>query len=179
FGVNLAMRAQMAQSRQAGGHGQRIAGKRSRLIYRPQRRHHLHDVAPAAVSAHRQASADDLAQRHQIRLDPINFLRATVGDAKAGHHFVQNQQRAVTLGDLVQCLQISRGRRMADMVASVPELTRRSISMAGMAWVIISASSASAGVLAPKLVPARAADSMALTTSEWAWPRMSGPQEPT
>ena len=73
----------------------------------------------------------------------------------------------------------ARARRMADIVASVPELTKRTFSIAGKASITSSASSASVGVEAPKLVPLRAAWTMASTTSGAAWPRISGPQEPT
>ena len=68
---------------------------------------------------------------------------------------------------------------IADMVASVPELTKRTFSIAGKASITSAASSASVGVEAPKLVPFRAASMMASMTSGAAWPRMSGPQEPT
>ena len=51
----------------------------------------------------------------------------------------------------------ARARRMADMVASVPELTKRTFCMCGKAEMTSSARSASAGVDAPKLVPLRAA----------------------
>src|SRR5580704_5848960 len=50
-----------------------------------------------------------------------------------------------------------RARRIADMVASVPELTKRTFCMCGKAEMATSARSASAGVEAPKLVPLRIA----------------------
>ena len=59
---------------------------------------------------------------------------------------------------------------MADMVASVPELTKRTFSMAGKASMTSSARSASVGVEAPKLVPLRAAWMMASRTSGSEWP---------
>ena len=49
---------------------------------------------------------------------------------------------------------------MADMVASVPELTSRTISIEGTASRMASASSTSCGVGAPKLVPMASAFSM-------------------
>src|SRR5579872_1770791 len=67
---------------------------------------------------------------------------------------------------------------MADMVASVPELTNRTFSIRGNAESTNSASSGSSGLDAPKLVPLRAAAITASTTSGAAWPRISGPQEP-
>ena len=53
---------------------------------------------------------------------------------------------------------------MALIVASVPELTRRTFSIDGTAAVINSANSVSASVGAPKLVPRRAARPMAAVT---------------
>ena len=53
------------------------------------------------------------------------------------------------------------------MVASVPELTKRTFSIAGKASITSSARSASVGVEAPKLVPLRAAWTMASMTSGW------------
>jgi hypothetical protein len=72
----------------------------------------------------------------------------------------------------------ARANRMALMVASVPELTKRIFSMAGKHAVTRSARSASVAVDAPKLAEFRAALSMASTTGGKAWPRIIGPQEP-
>ncbi len=73
----------------------------------------------------------------------------------------------------------ARARRSAVIVASVPELTSRTISTDGTRAVISSAISTSAAVGAPKLVPLSAARQTAATTSGCAWPRMRGPHEPT
>ena len=51
------------------------------------------------------------------------------------------------------------------MVASVPELTMRTISTAGSARVMASASSVSASVGAPKLVPRAMASRTARSTA--------------
>ena len=74
---------------------------------------------------------------------------------------------------------IARERRTAPIAASVPELVIRSISTEGIRATTSSASSTSASVAAPKLVPRAAASLTAATTSGWAWPRISGPQEQT
>ena len=71
-----------------------------------------------------------------------------------------------------------RASRMADMVASVPELTKRSFSMEGTARMTSSARSASAAVEAPKLAEHAAACWIASTTGGKACPRIIGPQEP-
>ena len=72
----------------------------------------------------------------------------------------------------------ARASRSALIVASVPELTKRTISTDGSAPVTSSASSASASVGAPNEVPPAAAACTAATTPGCALPRMSGPNEP-
>ena len=60
---------QLAERGDAGCHRQGVARERPGLVDRPGRRDHFHDLAPAAVGADRQAAADHLAQRRQVRLD--------------------------------------------------------------------------------------------------------------
>ena len=67
----------------------------------------------------------------------------------------------------------------ADIVASVPELTKRTSSIDGTISTTSRASSASSSVGAPKLVPRSAARWRTATIEGWAWPRMSGPHERT
>jgi hypothetical protein len=71
-----------------------------------------------------------------------------------------------------------RASRMALMPASVPELTRRTISMDGTNFRISSASSISRSVGAPKEKPSVTAFCTASTTAGCPWPRIIGPQEP-
>ena len=61
----------------------------------------------------------------------------------------------------------------------MPEETRRTISALGTRSTTSAASRTSASVGAPKLVPAAAAAVTAATTSGWAWPAISGPQDIT
>ncbi len=63
------------------------------------------------------------------------------------------------------------------MSASVPELTRRTISSDGTASTIASAISTSSLVGAPNVVPSLAVFSIASITSGCAWPNISGPHE--
>ena len=72
----------------------------------------------------------------------------------------------------------ARASRTADIVASVPELTSRTLSTGARA-AICSASSTSATVAAPNEVPRAAAAVTAATTSGWACPRIIGPHEQT
>ena len=64
------------------------------------------------------------------------------------------------------------------MVASVPELTRRTSSMLGSSLHNSSAISISASVGAPNDRPFLAAAHTAATTSGCAWPATIAPQEP-
>ena len=64
------------------------------------------------------------------------------------------------------------------MVASVPELTIRTISTDGTAAITISASVISRSVGAPKLVPRSSALAIARVTAGWRWPRIIGPHDP-
>ena len=105
------------QRREARGHGDRIAGQRSRLVDRAERRDVRHDVAPAAEHADGHAAADDLAERGEVRLDAVELLRAALRDAEAGHDLVEDQDRAVLRAFLAQGLEEARHRRDAVHVA--------------------------------------------------------------
>ena len=65
---------------------------------------------------------------------------------------------------------------MADIAASVPEETKRTLST-GVRATISSASSTSGTVGAPYDVPRAIASATAACTSGWAWPTSIGPQE--
>jgi hypothetical protein len=73
----------------------------------------------------------------------------------------------------------ARASRTALMVASVPELTMRSLPTAGTRRATSSASATSSAVGAPKEVPRAAAAVTASITRGCAWPAISGPQERT
>ncbi len=79
----------------AGGHRQRVAGQGAGLVDGALGRHHLHDVAAAAVGAHGQAAADDLAQTGDVRLDAEHGLGTAEAEAEAGDHLVEDQERPV------------------------------------------------------------------------------------
>ncbi len=64
------------------------------------------------------------------------------------------------------------------MTASVPDETKRSRWMDGIAARIRSPSSTSRGPVAPRANPSSAASRTASTTAGAAWPRIAGPQEP-
>ncbi|KAG0936318.1 hypothetical protein G6F31_015763 [Rhizopus arrhizus] len=72
-----------------------------------------------------------------------------------------------------------RARRIADSVASVPELTMRTISHDGTRRVMVSAMVTSAAHGAPNERPLSMAFFTAWRTAGWLWPTIIGPQEPT
>ncbi|MNW13138.1 hypothetical protein D3C71_2110030 [compost metagenome] len=72
-----------------------------------------------------------------------------------------------------------RASRIADSVASVPELTMRTISQDGTSRVSVSAMVTSASHGAPKDRPLPIACLTAWRTAVWLWPTIIGPQEPT
>jgi hypothetical protein len=65
------------------------------------------------------------------------------------------------------------------MAASVPDETRRTISIDGTASTISAASATSPSVGAPNVVPRRSASSTAASVSGSAWPKRSGPHDMT
>ncbi len=72
-----------------------------------------------------------------------------------------------------------RASRIADIVASVPEETSRTMSTPGSASTILAASSTSASVGAPNDVPRAAASEAARTISSRACPNSNAPHDCT
>mmetsp|Transcript_66663 Transcript_66663/g.201211 ORF Transcript_66663/g.201211 Transcript_66663/m.201211 type:complete len:353 (+) Transcript_66663:271-1329(+) len=102
---------QLLERLDARGHGQGVAAERPSLVHRPRGGHHLHDVPAAAVGAHRQAAADDLAHGRDVRLHAEVLLRPAIGDAEPGHDLIEDEERAVLCRELAQALQeLLRGR---------------------------------------------------------------------
>ena len=99
------------ERRQAGGHRERVARQRARLVDLSGRRQHAHQLGPAAERRRRQAAADDLAHDRQIAADARQLLRATARDAEAADHLVEDQQRAGRVRPLAQQLQEAVPRR--------------------------------------------------------------------
>ena len=97
--IDLVKRPQL---RQACGHGERISRQCPSLIDRPVRRKPVHDIGATAKCAHRQAASDDFSQRSQVGLNSVKTLSAAARDAKAGHDFIKDEQRAVARAFLAQ-----------------------------------------------------------------------------
>ena len=95
--------AQQLERGDARGGGQRIAAQRAGLKHFAGGQHVIHDVGASAVGANGQSAADDLAQRGQVGCDLPKLLSPAKGDAKAGHHFVEDEQGAMPGGERSQC----------------------------------------------------------------------------
>ena len=83
--------------------------QRAGLVDRAERRQLLHHVARAAEGRQRHAAADDLAEHAHVGREAgdrlrVDALRAAERDAKARHHLVEHQQRAVLRAQLAQPL---------------------------------------------------------------------------
>ena len=70
----------------------------------------IHDVAPAAEGADRQAAADDLPERREIGPDPEPLLGAAPRGPERDH-LVEDQYNIMSLGDLAQTRQEPVDRR--------------------------------------------------------------------
>ena len=112
-----ARRLEPAQRREAGGHCDRIARQRARLVDGAERRDVLHDLAAATEGTHRHAAADDLAERRQVGPDAVECLGAALRNAEPGHHLVEDQHGAVLRALLAQSLEEAGHGRDAIHVA--------------------------------------------------------------
>ena len=96
------LRGAPAQRREARRGGHRVTGEGARLVDRPERREHRHDVGAAAERRGREPAAHDLAEGEQVgRTLVVRALQAVpAGGAapEAGHHLIGDQQRAVRAG---------------------------------------------------------------------------------
>ena len=88
------------QRLQAGGHGHRITGQRAGLVDRTVRGEVVHNLGAAAEGSGRQATGDDLAEGHQVRRHAVDAVPALIGGAEAGHDLVEDEEGAVSMGDV-------------------------------------------------------------------------------
>ena len=93
--VELRIGGDHVERREARGHRERVARQRAR----PGRSGPAGDTRsirsrrpPYAPTG--QSAADDLAERRQVGPDAVALLRAAARHAEAGHHLVEDQQRA-------------------------------------------------------------------------------------
>ena len=102
---------QRVERRDSRGHRERIPRQRSRLIDGPVRRDLPHEIATSAVGRDRESPADDFAERREIGGDAESLARAAERDAKSRHHLVEDEQRAVRVGERAQPGKKRRVRR--------------------------------------------------------------------
>ncbi len=67
--------------------------------------------ALAAEGAHREAAADDLAERGEVGRDAVALLRAAERHAEAGDDLVEDEHDAVRVAQVAQTLQEALGGR--------------------------------------------------------------------
>ena len=94
-----------------------MAGQGAGLIDRAGRREPVHQLGAPAESADRHAAANHLAEHGQVRAQAVALLGAAGTDPEAGHHLVEDEQRAVPVAQRAQGLQESGLRQDAAHVA--------------------------------------------------------------
>ncbi len=104
-GLEKAGALELFERSQAAGGGHGVAAQGAGLIDRAQRGQLLHHGAFAAESGQRHAATDHLAQHREVGLEAgdvlrIQALRAAERNAKAAHHLIEGQQRAVLAAQL-------------------------------------------------------------------------------
>ena len=92
---------------ESGRHGQRVAGKRARLIDRADGRDHVHHIRAPAEGTDGKSAADHFPEAGKIRCEVLQALHARLAEAEAGHHFIENEERAVLFRDRGKQLQVS------------------------------------------------------------------------
>src|SRR5439155_5277225 len=100
-----------AEHREAGRGRKRIPGESPGLVDGAHRRELVHQLGAAAEGGERQAPAHDLAQDGEIRQDAEPLLRAASGDAEAGDHLVEDEQRPGGVAEAAEQLEEARIRR--------------------------------------------------------------------
>ncbi len=100
-------REDLEQARARGRHAERVAVVGADLEDAAVL-HHRHDLLRAADRARGQAAAERLRERDHVRLDAEALGRAARGDAEARLDLVEDQDDAVTLGDLAHRLEVAR-----------------------------------------------------------------------
>ena len=98
------------QAGKARRHGDRVTGKRARLVNRAGWRQGFHHVLTTTECADRHAAADDFAEAGQVRHDVVVRLCPRQRHAEAGHDFIDDQQRAELVAQGAQARQEVRLR---------------------------------------------------------------------
>ena len=82
-----------------------VSRERPGLVDRPRGRDELHDLSAAAIRADGEPASDHLAERRQVRRDPVQALRAARMNAEAGHDLVEHEERSLAAGDAAEAFE--------------------------------------------------------------------------
>ncbi len=91
-------------------HRHRIARKRARLIDGSLGRDQAHQSLAAAVGPHGQAAADDLAEGVKVGVNAVELGGAATCDPEAGHHLIEDEQRAMAVAERAKSAEKARPR---------------------------------------------------------------------
>ena len=108
--VLIEVLAQHIQRRAAGRHRERVPGEGAGLVDRAAGRHQRHEVTSPAVGAHGEPSADDLAERGEVRGDAERLLSAAVRGAEAGDDLIEDEKGPLRVADRPQAFEEALGR---------------------------------------------------------------------
>ena len=123
-------RAHFSQHRTCSRHAQRVAVIGAE-VHDTTVGDFVHVFALATKGAERQAAADRLGKRDEVRFDAESASGTSPPSGDAGLHFVEHQQRAVLAGDFAHRLQISRLRQTdADVLHDGLDDERRNLATA-------------------------------------------------
>ena len=93
---------------EAGRGGQRVPRERAGLVNAAERGQVAHQLATAAEGAHRQPTADDLAETPQVGPYPVELRGPAAGQPEARDHLVEDQQRPGPVAGRPQSLEEAR-----------------------------------------------------------------------
>ena len=170
------------QRRETRRHCDRIARERAGLVHGPERRDLLHDVAPAAERAQRQAAADDLAERGEVGLHAVSAPARRRARRESRSSLRRGSARAVARAFLAQGFEkAGRGQHQVHVSGDGldddagdfgPWVAKKRFQCGNIVVVQNQrcAAAVSGGTPAELGLPKVRAPEPALTSSESAWP---------
>src|SRR5882672_11806554 len=105
------MRFELAECRETRSHGHWVSAQRARLVNGPHGCDLFHQVAAACECADGKATADHLAVSYEVGFHAESLSHATQRDAKAADDFIEDDQRAVRVGEFHEFLEELRTLR--------------------------------------------------------------------
>ena len=88
----------------AGSHGHGVTREGTRLVHGAERGEFFHDLAAATERCCRHASGDDLAKCGEVSGDIVDAVPAVVRGAESRHDLVEDEQRTVLVGHILELL---------------------------------------------------------------------------